>query len=47
MQGGEENGAAVDLRITVTIDGTSLSMLRESRQPGGDWLFRSRYQLAR
>ena len=44
---GDENGVAVDLRITITADGASMTMLRESKQPGGDWLFRNQYTLRR
>ena len=44
---GEENGVAVDLRITVTVTMRSLTMLRESRRAGEDWLFRNRYELTR
>ena len=44
---GEENGVAVDLRTTLTLDGGSLTMLRESKKPGEDWLFRNQYRLTR
>ena len=44
---GEENGAAVDLRITITVKGSSLTMRRESRKAGEDWLFRNEYKMTR
>lgn len=47
MGKGEENGAAVDLRITVTLSGPALTMLRESRQAGAAWRFRNEYKLRR
>ena len=47
MGKGDENGVAVDLRITITATAASLTMLRESRKPGDDWLFRNQYKLAR
>ena len=44
---GDENGAPVDLRVTVTVTASSFTMLRESRTLGGDWLFRNEYKLTR
>ena len=44
---GEENGAAVDLRLTITVDDKSMTMLRESKKPGGEWLFRNQYRFTR
>lgn len=44
---GTENAAAVDVRIFVTLTATELTMLRESRRVGEDWLFRNRYALKR
>ena len=44
---GEENGVAVDLRTTIQLGPASLTMLRESRRPGEDWLFRNRYTFNR
>ena len=47
MGKGEENGTAVDLRITLTVTAASFTMLRESRIAGSDWLFRNQYKLTR
>lgn len=44
---GDENGVVVDLRTTITVDDTSLTMRRESRRAGEDWLFRNEYRLTR
>ena len=44
---GDENGAPVDLRIRLTVHASSLTMLRESRTAGGEWLFRNQYELTR
>jgi hypothetical protein len=44
---GEENKVAVDLRITITVTPASFTMLRESRQPGEEFLFRNRYEMKR
>jgi len=44
---GDENGAPVDLRVTLTVTASSFTMLRESRTAGGDWLFRNEYKLIR
>jgi len=44
---GDENGAPVDLRVTLTLTASSFTMLRESRTAGGDWLFRNEYKLIR
>lgn len=44
---GDENGVAVDLRITITASPSSFTMLRESKKPGDDWLFRNQYKLTR
>lgn len=44
---GDENGVKVDLRTTIQLGPASLTMLRESRRPGGEWLFRNRYALTR
>jgi hypothetical protein len=44
---GDENGAPVDLRITLTVTASSFTMLRESRTAGGEWLFRNQYRLSR
>ena len=44
---GVENDVAVDLRITINVTSRSLTMLRESRRAGEDWLFRNRYELQR
>lgn len=44
---GEENGAAVDLRMRYVLTPSTLQVVRESRLPGGDWLFRHEYRLSR
>jgi hypothetical protein len=44
---GEENGAAVELRITLTVGGAAFSMLRESRLAGEEWRFRNNYRFTR
>jgi hypothetical protein len=44
---GDENGAPVDLRITLTVTASSFTMLRESRKAGEDWLFRNQYKFTR
>jgi hypothetical protein len=44
---GDENGAPVDLRITLTVHASTFTMLRESRTVGGDWRFRNQYKLTR
>ena len=44
---GDENGVMVDLRITIQLGSASLTMLRESRRPGEEWLFRNRYVFSR
>ena len=47
MGKGDENGAPVDLRITLTVQASAFTMLRESRTAGGDWRFRNQYELTR
>jgi hypothetical protein len=46
---GTENGAAVDVRETVTLTPTALVLLRETRprDSSGDFLFRHRYRFSR
>jgi hypothetical protein len=44
---GDENGVMVDLRTTIQLGPASLTMLRESRRPGEEWLFRNRYAFTR
>jgi hypothetical protein len=34
-------------RITITASPSSFTMLRESKKPGDDWLFRNQYKLTR
>jgi hypothetical protein len=47
MGTGTENDKPVELRITITVTTTALTMLRESRLPGEDWRFRNQYRLTR
>jgi hypothetical protein len=44
---GTENDVPVELRITIEATASALTMLRESRRPGGEWLFRNRYAFTR
>jgi hypothetical protein len=44
---GDENGVMVDLRTTIQLGPTSLTILRESCRPGEEWLFRNRYTFTR
>lgn len=44
---GEENGASVDVRETLTISATRLTLLRETRPKGGVFTFRHAYSLTR
>ena len=44
---GLENGQPVELRTTVRLGRNLMEMLRESRQPGGEFAFRDSYTLVR
>ena len=44
---GEENGAPVDVKETLTIASDELTLLRETRQKGGAFAFRNAYRLTR
>lgn len=43
----EENGAKVEVRQTITLEGENLTILRESRKPGEAFAFRNTYKLKR
>jgi hypothetical protein len=42
-----ENGAAVDIRQTLTVDASTMVVLRESKLPGQTFLFRHEYRFTR
>ena len=42
---GEENKVKVDVRLTITVDGDALTILRESKKPGGEFAFRNAYRM--
>lgn len=44
---GTENDAPVELRVTLAATGSELTILRESKLAGGEWLFRNRYSFRR
>jgi len=44
---GEENGKAVDVRTTIDINYRTFTILRETRQPGQEFLFRHQYSFER
>lgn len=44
---GTENDVPVELRVTITVTASELTMLRESKRAGGEWLFRNRYAFTR
>lgn len=44
---GIENGVAVDVKETLTVSETALTLLRETRSDGGAFTFRHRYSLTR
>lgn len=44
---GTENDAPVDLRITLSVTPKQITMERESRKAGEEWMFRNRYVLTR
>lgn len=44
---GRENDQEVDLRTTVTLTPSTLTMRRDSRRAGEDWQFRNQYSFAR
>ena len=44
---GTENDVPVELRITITLTASELTMTRESKRAGGEWLFRNRYAFTR
>lgn len=44
---GQENGAPVDVRATLSLGPNTFSLLRETRPKGGRYLFRHEYRMAR
>jgi hypothetical protein len=44
---GTENGSDVDIRQTLSVDAKALNVLRESRLPGKEFLFRHEYRFER
>jgi hypothetical protein len=44
---GEENGKTVDVRKTITLTPGTLTILKETRLPGAEFLFRNQYTFTR
>ena len=44
---GEENGKAVDVRTTIDVSYKSFSILRETKMPGAEFMFRHQYKFER
>jgi hypothetical protein len=42
---GVENEVKVGIRQTITVDGENLTILRESKKPGGEFAFRNAYRM--